>query len=255
MEKLKKVIFFIILVSISTLFSIVVLEGLYRVYRYVKHGHVKFIAMDTGGVFANHDVYGYNLMPDFDTTKLPDNIRFSMEGRGYRLAEDIKVNSRGFRGEEFLTKKGKNVYRILVLGDSTAFCYGDNDKTWPAYLEKLLNEKAEYGSRFEVINGGVPGWRSIECLLKLKNEGIYFQPDLVILHNGWNDLDGSTDSRRENKPYRMYGVKNSPNQIKNIETDVLSSPEPSFIEKHFLLYQQVKNRIIYKYFIEIIPCQ
>lgn len=243
MKTIKRLLVFILLVSCY----IILLEGGYRLYRYIKHGHIKFVFLDTAGVFCNHDVYGFSLTPNFDSGQLPDQMRFSEEGRGYHLDKVLKFNSRGFRGDEFSTAKEENTYRILAFGGSTTYCAGNNDETWPGYLEKALNNRVKDGRHFEVINCGVPNWRSIHDLLRFKNEGIHLQPDLIILHTGWNDLLKGLDKKIGNRPSYKYGIKTCPNQIKNIKTDVAEALKPSFIERDFVLYQQIRIRIIDKY--------
>lgn len=243
MKIVKSFLVFFLLVCCSIIF----LEGGYRLYRYIKHGHVKFVFLDTAGVFCNHDVYGFSLTPGFDSRQLPDQMRLSEEGRGYRLNKVIKINSSGFRGDEFSAVKKENVYRILAFGGSTTYCAGDNDKTWPAYLEQTLNNKVKDGRHFEVINCGVPNWQSIHDLLRLNNQGIHLQADLIILHTGWNDLLKGTDKRIGNRPSYKYGLKTCPNQIRNIKTDVCEAVKPSFIERNFVLYQNIRIRIINKY--------
>lgn len=243
MKTAKRLFFFILLVVCSIIF----LEGVYRLFRYVKHGHIKFVFLDTAGALCNHDVYGFSLTPNFDSRQLPKQMRFSQEGRGYHLDKVIKINSRGFRGDEFSALKEENVYRILILGGSTTYCAGDNDKTWPAYLEQALNNKVRDGRHFEVINCGVPNWQSTHSLLQFKNEGVHLQPDLIILHTGWNDLLKGSNKKTGNGLSYKYGLKNCPNQIKNIKADISEALKPSFIERNFVLYQQIKIRIINKH--------
>tara|TARA_B100000686_G_C16789646_1_gene977735 strand:+ start:748 stop:2379 length:1632 start_codon:yes stop_codon:yes gene_type:complete len=77
--------------------------------------------------------------------------------------------------------KSENIFRILILGDSTTFGQGvRNDQTFSFYLEKILN-KADVGMKFEVLNGGVPNWGLIEYYFFLKSEGYKYNPDLIIL--------------------------------------------------------------------------
>jgi len=217
-------------VILSILCAILILEGMYRIYRYVKHGHVGFMHFYTTGLFGNHDVYGYSLMPNFDSTKLPRRVRFGEEGRGCHLDEDIKINKMGFRGEEFSAVKKEGSYRILTMGGSTTYCIGDNDRTWPAYLGKILD--------VEVINGGVPNWESTHLLTRFKNEGIYLKPDLVIIHSGLHDV-----RKGANKLSYKYGLKDCPGQVKNVKTDIFPAEKPDFITKYSLLYGYVNVKM------------
>ena len=93
------------------------------------------------------------------------------------------VNRDGLRGA--VAERPKRRIRVLCLGDSVTFGYApdvNDDTTYPAILGRLLDSE-----RFEVINGGMPGFGSIDCL----NHWIYklseLTPDYVIILAGWND--------------------------------------------------------------------
>ena len=78
-------------------------------------------------------------------------------GKTYRtFGHSFTSNGLGFREKEFEKKKNKNVFRILVFGDSFTFGVGiDNDHRYTNLLEEMLNDgKKEY----EVLNFGVPGY-------------------------------------------------------------------------------------------------
>ena len=70
----------------------------------------------------------------------------------------------------------------MVLGDS--FTFGDevsDDETYSAYLQAMLPT--------EIINMGMHGYGHDQMLILLKEEGIKYQPDIVIL--GFLPLDMS----------------------------------------------------------------
>lgn len=100
----------------------------------------------------------------------------------------IHINSKGFRGPEFYNEKGDFI-RITTIGDSCTFGAGSSSDefTYPALLEKRLNSGSEKSS-YEVINTGVPGYTSNQCLLYLKNELLKLRPDIIIVYCGWNDI-------------------------------------------------------------------
>ena len=98
-------------------------------------------------------------------------------------------NSLGYRNDEFSLEKPEGVYRIVALGGSSTYDVSikDNDKTFTAQLEKLLNE--EYGyENVQVINAGVPGYNSWEILGNLEFRALDLDPDLVIIYEGTNDV-------------------------------------------------------------------
>ena len=98
-------------------------------------------------------------------------------------------NSLGYRNDEFPLKKPDGVFRIVALGGSSTYDVSieDNQKTFTAQLEKLLN--GEYGyHNVQVINAGVPGYNSWETLGNLEFRVLDLDPDLVIIYDGVNDV-------------------------------------------------------------------
>ena len=88
----------------------------------------------------------------------------------------LNTNSRGLRGEvEYTYEKQKDKIRILILGDS--FTFGDevsDTDTYPYLLQQMLPEA-------EVINFGVHGYGHDQMLILLKEEGIKYNPAIIIL--------------------------------------------------------------------------
>jgi hypothetical protein len=89
----------------------------------------------------------------------------------------ITANSRGIRGsKEYAPGRTARTRRIVVLGDSFTFGEGvDDDATFPAQLQARL------GPGFEVINLGVHGYGHDQMLIRLREEGLRYAPDLVVL--------------------------------------------------------------------------
>jgi lysophospholipase L1-like esterase len=103
------------------------------------------------------------------------------------LQYQSEYNSKRLRDYEYPYEKGKNVFRILGLGDSITFGQGVKiEETYLKLLEKKLNAGPP-GRKFEVINTGHQGMSTLSEFNYLKNEGIRFQPDLVIIGFCLND--------------------------------------------------------------------
>mgnify|MGYP005644577069 CR=1 FL=1 len=96
----------------------------------------------------------------------------------------ININDDGFRGSEI---NMDNNYRIFVIGGSTVFGAGSpgDEFTISSELEKLLKEKYH---DIEVINAGISSITSFEELYHIKNKIINYQPDMVIIYDGVNDI-------------------------------------------------------------------
>lgn len=102
-------------------------------------------------------------------------------------AEPIRVNSRGFVGEEFEEPRPSGVVRIVSIGDSSTFGQGTGVETYPAQLELRLNGGAG-GRRYQVINAGIEGLNSELALRRLVTKALPLRPDVVTVYIGWNDL-------------------------------------------------------------------
>ena len=98
----------------------------------------------------------------------------------------VRINSKGLRDKEYPYEKKEGIFRILVLGDSftEAFQVPLND-SFCKVLERLLNQ----GNRhFEVINAGIGGVGTDYELLFLQQEGLRYDPDLVLVALFPNDV-------------------------------------------------------------------
>jgi hypothetical protein len=90
---------------------------------------------------------------------------------------DSRLNSLGFNDIEYERGKPPGVSRIAAIGDSVAFGvvpYGAN------YLTLLERELAP-GKGVEVINLGVPGTEPRDYLSVLLQEGLAFDPDVIMV--------------------------------------------------------------------------
>lgn len=102
-------------------------------------------------------------------------------------AGEISINSDGFRGPEYSVAKPKNTFRIIMLGDSETFSFMlPQTDALAAQLENLLNHDSG-PLRYEVLNFGVEGYNIFQELEMLKNKGLKYEPDLIILNYVLND--------------------------------------------------------------------
>lgn len=112
--------------------------------------------------------------------------------------EYISTNKYGLRGKDFPLTKAPNTCRIIALGDSVT--YGlrvPPAENFSCLLEGTLNYDPAFSRKFEVINAGVPGYTSHQGLLYLKDRGLAFKPDLIIVSFGFNDYCLKQCSDRE----------------------------------------------------------
>ena len=97
-----------------------------------------------------------------------------------KIESYVKMSSHGFRDRERSYEKGKDVFRIVVLGDSMIEALQvPLEQTFIDVFERMLNSESD--KRFEVINLGVSGFGTGQEYLTLKYYGLNYQPDLIIL--------------------------------------------------------------------------
>ncbi len=101
---------------------------------------------------------------------------------------DVSINAQGWRSREIPVVKPRDVYRVLVLGDSfMAGMQVNDDEVFASVLERSLSS-AGLPRRVEVINFGVPSYGTDQEYLSLREFGLVYEPDLVLLaFYGQND--------------------------------------------------------------------
>jgi hypothetical protein len=104
----------------------------------------------------------------------------------------VNSNAKGIRGrQEFAYDKPAGVTRIVVLGDS--FTFGEevgDEETFSHHLQSLIP-----GS--EVLNMGIHGYGHDQMLLYLKEEGVKYRPDIVLLGFMPDDMERNVLSFRD----------------------------------------------------------
>lgn len=98
----------------------------------------------------------------------------------------ININQLSLRNREITAGKQNNVQRVIVLGDSFTFAKAvQSTDIFPSLLETRLNQNG----RFEVINGGVPGYGTAQELLLMKElAGKEIVGDVYVLMVFVNDI-------------------------------------------------------------------
>ena len=126
---------------------------------------------------------GFEPIPNLDSTDA------SIQFFGYRGLS----NSLGFRDREHPVEKPPGRKRIVVLGDSlTAGLWVEKDEdVFPAVLERNL---AAAGRAIDVLNFGVLGYNTQQEVETLREKGLRYGPELVVLayclNDRWRDDGG-----------------------------------------------------------------
>ena len=100
----------------------------------------------------------------------------------------VTINSKGLREPERSYERVPDKFRIVLVSDSATFASGVTiEQSPPALLEQALGVE-----RTEVVNLSVPAYNNVQEYLLLIEEGLKYQPDLVLL--GFapsNDIQGN----------------------------------------------------------------
>lgn len=127
------------------------------------------------------DFTGYRLKPGKHITYKTADYAF-----------DININSQGIRDVEHEYKRNFDRTRILFVGDSQTFGHG-------VQLNQAFAKLVENITGFETINAGCPGWGPDQSLIFLKQYGMRYHPDIVVLGlyigNDLQDLAGSLNQK------------------------------------------------------------
>ena len=101
----------------------------------------------------------------------------------FLMGAQVDINSHGLRDREYSESKPPDVFRVLMLGDSTTFGWGVREEDTAAkFLERKLNANPPPGySKVEVLNAGVGNYDTVQEVTYYETRGRVFNPDLVIL--------------------------------------------------------------------------
>lgn len=126
---------------------------------------------------------GWSLRPSY---RMPPDVR----GKS-RQIQDLVTNRLGLRGPEVSPVKEEGVTRILCLGDSVTFGFGEGIREvdpFPRRLESWL-EATFPGRAFEVLNAGVPGYTAVQGAIRYGEELAGLEADVVTVGFGVNEFD------------------------------------------------------------------
>ncbi|KMP11213.1 hypothetical protein UR09_04025 [Candidatus Nitromaritima sp. SCGC AAA799-A02] len=98
-------------------------------------------------------------------------------GRPLGYYHGFRLNSKGFHDVEYSLEKPENSFRIVAVGDSFAYGVVPYKFNYLTLLEEKLKQDQ---SSIEVINMGIGATGVRSHLSVLVNEGISYNPDMVI---------------------------------------------------------------------------
>lgn len=116
---------------------------------------------------------------------------------------------RAYRGRVYDRDKGTRL-RVVCLGGSTTWGQSlEPDQTWPLMLEEKLRLE---GHDVEVINAGRTWYTTAHSVTSYATQMRYYDPDIVIVMHGVNDLARSFSVPGEPPPEWDYGSYQGPMQ-------------------------------------------
>ena len=101
---------------------------------------------------------------------------------------DVVINSYGMRDDEYFMERTEK-RRMLVLGDSFGWGFGVGHQE--RFSEILENTHSDW----EIINASVSGYGTDQNFLFLKEKGIDFKPDVVLLLFYENDFENNIHAK------------------------------------------------------------
>lgn len=171
-----------VLVVLATLLVVLSVEVVLQVRQYQRTGQ--------GLIAVMNDTTRYRI--DADTgLKL-------LNPRATRPA--FRINSLGFRSNAVAPGPSGKV-RIVVVGASTVMgeLAATNESMFSARLERKLNEAAG-GSRFEVVNAGIAGYRLDNQQTLIDRVIRPLAPDWIVVLPGFNDVSDFCTRARSDAP-------------------------------------------------------
>ncbi len=118
------------------------------------------------------------------SVRIPHPVRgwtLDAGGAAFQRTKDygvhVRINSKGLRDREHAYEPAPGVFRIVILGDSYMEAYQvPLEDSLPYLLQERLAER-----KVEVVNLGVGGYGTAQQFLYLRDEGLRYRPDLVVL--------------------------------------------------------------------------
>jgi len=113
-----------------------------------------------------------------------------------KVITKVNFNKDGFRDSNHNLIKAIDTKRIIILGDSyTAGTAISKDEIFSNIFQNKLNDKPNSEYKFEVMNVAVPAWSTDQHYIYLKQEGLSYKPDYIIIMITPNDIRESYGKR------------------------------------------------------------
>ena len=157
-------------VAIASLVSLLLGEGVLRLVGI----EPLYVNPEQGTFWQYHSRLGWHHRPG-------QSGRFAKQ----QFDTSVEINQHGLRDRDYPLQRVEGMERVLVLGDSFTWGFGvEQEQVFTEVIEKSRQD-------VEVINAGVSGYSPDQELIWLREQGMRFQPDLVLLVLSGNDVRGN----------------------------------------------------------------
>jgi hypothetical protein len=199
---------YLLLSLVSFLFSFLILEAGYRVYRFNKlmNDYAPYPYLSVEGSLYNFDVMmGYRYVPE-----MTHRLTWVTADGEIAGEHEFSVNNAGIIAHEPVSRTAPvGEYRILLLGDSYTASM-TNPTPWAEFLQAQLNEdatlKESLGADYiHVVNFAQDGSGIIQFEYIMEHAAI-FAPDLVLANFITDDINRRF-MWRETQPWQEVGYR------------------------------------------------
>jgi lysophospholipase L1-like esterase len=131
-----------------------------------------------------------NFSARYSVHEMSDNLKLLYKLRANASNDALgvlnKINAGGFRDNEYPVQKDPSRKRVVFLGDSVVYGYGVKlEDTLPKQLEGVFKRNDR---PIDVLNFGVSGYDSEQEIELLKEKGLKYKPDVVVVGYTLNDV-------------------------------------------------------------------
>ena len=122
-----------------------------------------------------------------------------IDNHGFRCNATISDYTINPKLCEFPKQKPSDEYRIFLIGGSTMFSSNNNNAhTASAFLQEKISSSIK-NKKINVINAGISGSWSEQEVKLVRNKIIDFDPDLIVVYDGYNDMAKSVTAKNWNE--------------------------------------------------------
>jgi lysophospholipase L1-like esterase len=218
-KRLKRLLRILLYVAFLVIFTLAAAEILLRFSNQVRQrkNHLEWLR----SLMSYHEILGWQHVPNAEVRSVSPE---------YNVL--YKINSKGLRDREYAYEKPRNRYRIICPGDSITFGWGvEADQCFTEQLEKRL-------PGVDVINMGVQGYGIDQMFLQLREEGMKYRPDLVLIYLIPHDLVRACYSKMWDRPKPRFKLEGGQFYLDNVpvpRVDAFSFENPTFDQLRYIL--------------------